>query len=76
LLRDTEHSFAFDQAHGESSQAGHILRPMAGADTGAVFIVIPVDEVMTAVLDAPVPAVILQLQGAALAWLGVLLVIP
>jgi hypothetical protein len=40
---------------------------MAGADTRAVFIVIPVDGVMTAVLDAPVPAVILPpLNGAGL----------
>ena len=38
---------------------------MACADTAAVFIVIPVDDVMTAILDAPVPAVILQHLGGA-----------
>ncbi len=36
---------------------------MPGADSAAVFIVIPVDTVMTTVLDAPVPAVILQHVG-------------
>lgn len=65
FLSDTAHPFAFDEAHGESSQACHILRTMACADTAAVFIVIPVDDVMTAVLDVPVPAVILQHLGGA-----------
>ncbi len=37
---------------------------MPGADSAAVFIVIPVDNVMTTVLDAPVPAVILQHLGS------------
>jgi hypothetical protein len=42
---------------------------MACTDTATVLMVIPVDDVMTAVLDAPGPAVILQhLGGAGEAW--------
>ena len=42
----------------------HVLRTLLGTDSAAVFIVIPVDDVMTAVLDAPFPAVILQHLGS------------
>ena len=30
---------------------------MAGADTAAVFVVIPIEEVVAAILDTPVPAI-------------------
>ena len=48
---------AFQQADGKASQAGDVFRPVAGADSAAVFIVVPVDDVMAA-FHAPVFAVV------------------
>ena len=46
-----------DQADGEASQSGDVLRAEAGADGAAVLIEAPIDDPMTTVLDAPVAAV-------------------
>lgn len=46
-----------DQADGEASQSGDVLRAEAGADGAAVLIEVPIDDPMATVLDAPVAAV-------------------
>ncbi len=50
-------AFVFDDADREAAQAGDVFWAMAGADAAAVFIVVPIEDVMTAILDAPVAAV-------------------
>ena len=45
-----------DEADGEAAQQGHVLRPVAGADTASIFIEAPVEDVMGR-LDGPVPAI-------------------
>ncbi len=57
FLRDTAHTFGFDDANGKAAQARDIFRAMALAYPAAVFVVVPIDNVMTAVFDAPVATV-------------------
>ena len=57
FLRDAAASFGFDDANGKTSQASHVFRAMALAYPAAVFGIVPIDNVMTAVFDAPVAAV-------------------
>ena len=54
---DTAQPFGFDDTDGEASQAGDILRAVAGADAAAVLIIVPVEDIMAAVFDAPVATV-------------------
>ena len=50
----TANVFGFDDANGESPEAGDIFWPITGAYAAAVFIIVPIDNVMAAVFDAPV----------------------
>ena len=42
---------AFDEADGEASQTGHVLRAVTGAQSAAVLVPVPVDDVVVG-LDA------------------------
>ncbi len=57
FLRDAAHRFGFDDANGKAAQARDIFRAMAGSYPAAVFVIVPIDNVMTAVFDAPVATV-------------------
>lgn len=59
-LRDAVGPFGLDQADGEASESGDVLGAMAGADAATVLVVVPVEDIVTAVLDAPVAAVDLE----------------
>jgi len=56
-LGDAAHTFELDDADGESPQSGNVFRAMASAYAAAVFIIVPIDNVMAAVFDTPVAAV-------------------
>lgn len=56
-MRDATHPFLFDDANGKTPQAGDILRSMTCAYAAAVFAIVPIDNIMTTVLDAPVAAI-------------------
>ena len=45
-----------EDAHRKAAQTGDVLRAGAGSDSAAIFIVVPVDDVMNA-FDAPMPPV-------------------
>jgi hypothetical protein len=61
FLGDTFHTFfAFDDADGEAAQARHVLRAVAFADAASILVIVPVEDVVAAVLDAPVLPVITQ----------------
>ena len=49
--------FGFDDADAESPQSGHIFWPVTGAKAASVFVIVPIDDVMTTVFDAPVSSV-------------------
>ena len=57
FLRDAAYPFGFDDANGKASQARDIFRTIASFYPAAVFVIVPIDNVMTAVFDAPVAAV-------------------
>ena len=54
FLCDAAHALGFDYSDGKTSEARDIFRAIAGAYAAAVFIEIPVQDVVAAVLNAPV----------------------
>ena len=56
-LWDTADPFGFDEADGETSESGDVFWPIAGAYTAAVFIKVPIQYIVAAVLDSPMAAV-------------------
>ena len=68
FLRDATRPAGFDHADGEAAQAGDVFRAVAGADAAAVFIIIPIENVMATVLDDPMSAI--DLENALRAGLG------
>lgn len=56
-MRDTADPFRFDDANGKAAQARDIFRAMACAYPAAVFVIVPIDNVVTAVFDAPVTTI-------------------
>lgn len=56
-MSNAEHTFGFDDTDGKAAESGEVFRAVASAYPATVFIVIPVDDVVTAVFDAPVTTV-------------------
>ena len=48
---------SLEDADGEAAQRGDLRGALAGAEGGAIRIPVPVEDVVTAILDAPVGAV-------------------
>ena len=57
LLGDIPYAFRFDHADGESSESGDVLRAVAHAYPAPIFIIVPVEDVVAAVLNGPVATV-------------------
>ena len=57
FLCNAAHVFGFDDPDGEAAEAGDVFRAVAGAYAAAVFIEIPVQDVVAAILDGPVAAI-------------------
>ena len=57
FLCDVARSFGLDDANGETAQPGNVFRAMASAYAAAVFVIVPIDNVMATVFDAPVATV-------------------
>jgi hypothetical protein len=51
------HALGFDGSDGKTSEARDVFRAIAGAYAAAVFIEIPVQDIMAAILNAPVAAI-------------------
>ena len=49
--------FGFDEADGKASESRDIFRAIAGANAATVFVEVPIDDVVAAILDAPVAAI-------------------
>jgi len=56
-LSNAAHPFGFDDAYGETAQSGHVFRAMTSSNAAAVFVIVPIDDVMATVFDTPVPPV-------------------
>ncbi|MCI0732257.1 MAG: hypothetical protein L0Y38_00355, partial [Methylococcaceae bacterium] len=59
-MSDAANRLGFDDADGETSESCDIFRSMALANAAAIFIEIPVDDLMATVFDAPVSAVVVK----------------
>jgi len=57
FLCNAAHAFGFDGPDGKTAEARDVFRAVAGTYPAAVFIEIPVQDVVTAVFDAPVTSV-------------------
>jgi hypothetical protein len=57
FLGYTANAFGFDKADGESAEPGHVVRAISCAYAAAIFVKIPVDDIMAAVFYAPVTAI-------------------
>ena len=56
-MRDIAYAFGLDDANGESPQSRDIFRAGSSAYPAAVLVIVPIDNVMTAVFDTPVATV-------------------
>ena len=54
---DAARSFGLDDADGETAQPGNVFRAIARAYAAAVLVIVPVENVMATVFDAPVATV-------------------
>ena len=67
-LRHGFRSLGFDETDDEATQTGDVFRAVTGSYAAAVVIKVPIEEVMAAILDAPMAAVGLEhLLGIGLA---------
>ncbi len=53
-MSDAAYAFGFDDADGKAPESCNVFWTVANAYSAAVFIVVPVDDVVAAILDAPV----------------------
>ena len=56
-MRDAAYAFGFDDADGESPQSSDVFWAVTSAYAASVFVIVPIDDVMAAVFDAPVATV-------------------
>ena len=57
LLGDIPYALRLDDADGKSSESGDVLRAVAHAYPALIFIIVPVEDVVAAVLNGPVTTV-------------------
>jgi len=57
FLSDAAHALGLDQTDGEAAQAGDVLGAVAGADAATVLVIVPIEDIMAAILDGLVAAV-------------------
>ena len=57
FLSNTASAFGFNERDGETPQPGDVFGAISGMNAAAIFVIIPVDNVMATVFDAPVPPI-------------------
>ena len=57
FLGNAGYAFRFDQTNGKSAEACDVFGTITGAYAPSILIVIPVDDIMAAVLDTPVATI-------------------
>jgi len=57
FLCNTADPFGFDEADGKTSESGDVFRAIAGAYAAAVFIEVPIQDIVAAVFNAPVTTI-------------------
>jgi hypothetical protein len=59
-------AFGFDDTDDESASTGDIFRPIADSYTAAIFVVVPIDDIMAAIFNGPVAPI----DGEGAFWIG------
>ena len=49
--------FCLDEADGKTAEPGDVFRAVSGAYPASIFVIVPIDDVMATVFDAPVATV-------------------
>ncbi len=75
FLSDAAGACGLDERNGETSQSGDVLRPISRSYPAAIFVEIPVKDIMATVFDGPVSPVYGK-DAFRICLLGVWLVIP
>ena len=57
FLCDAAYALGFDESNGKAPKSGNIFWAIAGTYPAAVFVVDPVEDIVTAIFDAPLAAV-------------------
>ncbi len=57
FLRDTAYTFGLNDGNGKAPQSSDVFWAVTSSYAAAVFVIVPIDNVMTAVFDAPVATV-------------------
>jgi hypothetical protein len=60
FLSNASNPLGFYDADGESPEPGDIFRAVAGSNPAAVFMIIPINDVMAGIFDTPVPSVYIE----------------
>jgi len=60
FLGDVGYALGLDHADGEAAQAGDVFGAVTGADAAAVLVIVPIEDVVAAIFDAPMPSVSLK----------------
>jgi hypothetical protein len=60
FLSNAGYPFRLDQGNGKTAEACYVFGTIAGAYPPSILIVIPVDDIVAAVLDSPVAAIDLK----------------
>ena len=56
-MRYADIAFGFDEADAEAAQSGDVLGAVSSANAAAVFVVVPVNDVMATIFYTPMLAV-------------------
>ena len=59
-MSDAANPFGFDNADGKASESSDVFRPIALAYPAAVFIIVPVDDIMAAIFYGPMETIDVQ----------------
>ena len=69
FLGDTANAFGLDDSDGESPETSDVFWTVASAYPRAVFVVVPVDDIMAAIFDGPVaPVCFKNTLGVGFVW--------
>jgi hypothetical protein len=67
----TDSTFGFDETDDEAAQSGDVLGTVSGANAAAIFVVVPINDVMATIFYTPMLTVRLKdFFGISLFWLA------
>jgi len=74
-LCDATNTLGLDNSDGESTESRDVFRTVASAYPASIFIIVPINDVVTAIFNAPMATIVARTRGAS-ASCGDWLVMP